>query len=178
MSMFGEFASNASYQLKHQARCIAALEGDTDRNTFLLASLVLRGDNEVHVLEFNEDTNELWCQRVYAHPHEVWSCSSCPAPEHLELLITTHSTGTEQQTSLWRMDGLAERESGIEGAPAQPAPAPERMSELLTLGGPTPPGDSRGILWNTVLPEQVASVHSNQAAAFEPPLGTGSRSQA
>ena len=84
-----EFSGTASYSLKQQARCLAALEGDTDHNTFLLASLVLRGENEIHVVDFNEDTNEVLCQLTFAHPHEVWNCVTCPAPEHQELLSST-----------------------------------------------------------------------------------------
>ena len=43
------------------------------------------------MLDFNEDTNEVRCERVYAHPHEAWCLASCPAPEHSELphLCTT-----------------------------------------------------------------------------------------
>jgi len=147
-------SGTASYDLKKQARCIVALEGDTDHNTFLVASLALRGENEVHVIEFNEDTNEVWCPLVYSHPHEVWNCASCPAPDHAELLLTTHSNGAEQRTTLWRMDGLAEREAAPE-APHRAAPRPRPMTELLHLGGGAELGDSRGVLWNTVLPDQV-----------------------
>ena len=42
-----------AYQMKQQARCLIALEGDTDRNRFVLGSLELKGDNELHVLDFN-----------------------------------------------------------------------------------------------------------------------------
>lgn len=90
-----EFNGTASHQMKHQARCITAIEGDTDHNKFVVCSLELRGGNELQVLDFNEDTNEVWCQRVYTHPNEVWACASCPAPEHCELVFTTHSNGVE-----------------------------------------------------------------------------------
>ena len=53
-----EFDGTASYQFKKQTRCLTALEGDTDHNRFVLASLELREPNELHVLDFNEDTNE------------------------------------------------------------------------------------------------------------------------
>jgi hypothetical protein len=148
----------ASYDLKKQARCITALEGDTDNNTFLLASLALHGGNEVHVLEFNEDTNEVWCPIVYSHPQEVWGCGSCPAAEHAELLLTTHSDGSQQRTTLWRMDGLADRELASD-LPQRAAPKPRPMSELCHLGSAAELGDCRAVLWNSVLPDQVASIH-------------------
>jgi len=162
-----DFNGTAAYSLKHQARCISALEGDTDHNTFLLASLVLRDENEIHVMDFNEDTNEVWCQMIYTHPHEVWSCVSCPAPEHQELLITTHANGSEQRTSLWRMEGIGEREASPDASLASSTPPPTAMPELLQLGGPTALGDSRGVFWNAVLPEQVASVHKGEVRIWQ-----------
>ena len=114
------FTSQATcaYQMKQQARCLTALEGDPDRNRFLVASLELKGDNELHVLEFNEDTNEVGCLKAFAHTQEVWSLASCPAPEHAELVCTTYSTGTEMQRR---------------SAPTPPSPSP-RPSPL-----PPPP---------------------------------------
>ena len=151
--------STCHYQMKQQARCLTALEGDTDRNRFVVASLELKGDNELHVLEFNEDTNEVGCQAVFAHPHEVWACASCPAPEHTELICTTYSNGMELCTKLWRMPGVA-------GAPAlsdaastgQAVPASEPLRDLLQIGGSTPLGEHLGIVWNAVLPEQIVEL--------------------
>ena len=120
--MFGGDGSSV-YQLKQPARCLAALEGDTDHNKFLVATLELRAPNELHVLDFNEDTNEVRCERVYAHPHEAWCLASCPAPEHSELVMSVYSTGSELRTALWRMEGLAEAGGDEDGA-AQPAGAP------------------------------------------------------
>lgn len=181
--MFGEFASNTSYQLKDHARCLAALEGDTDRNTFILATFALRGNNEVHVLEFNEDTNEVCCQGVYAHPYEVWGLSSCPTPEHQELVVMTHSSGTEQCTSLWRMNGIGGRGPGAGGRgpleeTPQPGHFPKPMSELLQLGGPMPPRDHCGILWNSVLSEQLATVQRSQARFWQLSHGRSASSAA
>ncbi|EOD35378.1 hypothetical protein EMIHUDRAFT_415073 [Emiliania huxleyi CCMP1516] len=56
------------------------------------------------------------------------------------------------------MDRLAEREAAPE-AGHRGAPAPAPLAELLQLGGPCALGDSVDVLWNPVLPEQVASLH-------------------
>ena len=146
-----------AYQMKQQARCLIALEGDTDRNRFVLGSLELKGDNELHVLEFNEDTNEVSCQKAFAHANEIWSCASCPAPEHSELVFTTFSTGAELHTKLWRMEGVAD------AAPAEPsghqaALAPAPLQELLQLGGGVRLGEHLGVIWNAVLPEQIVEL--------------------
>ena len=161
----GTSSATASYQMKQQqARCLVALEGDTDTNRFVVGSLQMSGDNELHVLEFNEDTNEVYCQNVYAHPQEIWHCVTCPAPEHAERIFTTSSTGTQLEAKLWRMDGLAESSpaeaSGTGGPPAPPPAAP--LQELLTLGERTKLREHLGVLWNAVLPEQVAALTQNR----------------
>jgi hypothetical protein len=150
-------SSAASYQVKTQARCLVALEGDTDRNRFVAASLDLRGDNELHVLEFNEDTNEVWCQHVFAHAHEVWHCAACPAPEHAEFVCTTYASGSEMRSKLWRMEGVAHGP----GAPAEtapPVPAAVALPEVAEVGDPVPLREHLGVIWNAVLPEQIVSL--------------------
>ena len=69
-AMFGASGAQASYQVRDQARSLTALEGDTDRNRFVAGSFDLRGNNELHVLEFNEDTNDVWCQNVFER--DIW----------------------------------------------------------------------------------------------------------
>ena len=153
------------------------MEGDTDHNTFVVGTLELRGENELHAISFNEDTNEVWCQRVYSHPHEVWACATCPEPENQELVMTTYSTGAEQRTSLWRMDGLAERAPTPDASQSLP-PGAEPMTELLQLGGAAPIGDSRGLCWNPVLPEQVATLRRHSAELWHLSHGVSTSSAA
>jgi len=148
-------AGTSAYQMKQQARSLIALEGDTDRNRFVMASLELKGDNELHLLEFNEDTNEVSCQKAFAHPSEVWSCASCPAPEHAELIFTTFSTGAELHTKLWRMEGIMDSALVEPSGHSTQALAPAPLQELLQLGGGVRLGDHMGVIWNAVLPEQV-----------------------
>ena len=155
----GVGGAGSAYQMpKQQARVLAALEGDTDRNRFVVASLELRGENEVHVLEFNEDTNEVACQKAFTHPPEVWSCATCPAPEHTELLCTTYSTGSELKTGLWRMPGIADAGGESTGAASRDL-APSALQELAQLpSGSVPLGEHLGVIWNAVLPEQVVEL--------------------
>ena len=72
------------------------------------------------------------------------------------------------------MEGLASRELTPEVAQTQqPAPAPAPMPELLQLGGPTPLREARGVVWNTVLPEQVVSLHSGAVRLWQLSHGGG-----
>lgn len=158
-------SGTATYQVRQQqARCLVALEGDTDRNRFVVGSLDLRGDNELHVLEFNEDTNDVCCQNIFAHPHEVWSCATCPAPEHAELVCTTFSTGSELRSTLWRMEGVSEAAPVGESTVAGAVPAAAPLQELLHLGDATPLREHVGVIWNAVLPEQIVTLTRRRLA--------------
>ena len=175
--MFGATSATAEYQVKQQqARCLVALEGDTDRNRFVVGSLDLRGDNELHVIEFNEDTNEVWCQNVFTHPQEVWHLATCPAPEHTELVITTSSTGGELRAKLWQLDGVADApppDTLAIGGAAPAAPPAAAPHELLQLGSGVPLREHLGVLWNAVLPEQVVSLTTKRLSLYT--LAHGSR---
>lgn len=161
-----EFIGTAAYQLKQQARCIVALEGETDHNKFVLSTLELKGENELHVIDFNEDTNEVSCTHVFSHPHEVWACASCPAPEHADLCFTTFSTGNEMHTALWRLPGVMDAGAAT-GAASGGAPTAEPLHELLRLGEPTALGKSRGVMWNAVLPEQVGELKATRLTIYQ-----------
>ena len=68
---------SASYILRHQARCMVALEGEKEKDCFLVGTVSLRGvrdiprgkqtpettpflpPNDVQLLEFNEDNGEV-----------------------------------------------------------------------------------------------------------------------
>ncbi|KAJ1628212.1 hypothetical protein T492DRAFT_908599 [Pavlovales sp. CCMP2436] len=84
-----------------QARCLAAVEGDADRSRFIVGTLNLRASNELHIVEFSEDTNELAAVAIYATPHEVWHLAACPTPSHAsKLLIVLNDGGASHYASL------------------------------------------------------------------------------
>ncbi|KAL6077337.1 EARP and GARP complex-interacting protein 1 [Balamuthia mandrillaris] len=93
------------YGLSMKARCLTAQTGETDRNRFLIGTLGLREENEVHLIEIVEDSEELQWERVgqYPHPKEVWNIAPCPSDP--DLFFTCYNTGLEYRASLWRIQG-------------------------------------------------------------------------
>ena len=77
--------------LKHQSRCIEAQLGEEDRHCFFIGTYTPQPENELHLVEFIEETNEIITRNIFHHPNEIYSISSCPT--NASLLFTTHRGG-------------------------------------------------------------------------------------
>merc|ERR1712087_435446 len=75
----------------HQSRCIEAQLGEEDRHCFFIGTHTPQPENELHLVEFIEETNEIITRNVFNHPNEIYSISSCPT--NASLLFTTHRGG-------------------------------------------------------------------------------------
>ena len=69
---------------------------DKERHRFFVASACLREDNEIHLIEFNEDSefsDAVSTVATYKHPSlkDVWSMA--PSPVDTSLFMTSSSDG-------------------------------------------------------------------------------------
>ena len=72
---------------------------------FLLGTTSLSESNEIHQVEYNEETSDLRCTAVYGHPDEIWHMA--PNPMNSSLLSTIHTSGNPSHSgrkvgTLWR----------------------------------------------------------------------------
>ena len=75
----------ALYSLK-SARAIAAVP-HAEKTRFVVGSLGLRDENQVHVLDYDEGSNVVRAQ-LYGHKNEVWYVA--PSPTNGSLLATCY----------------------------------------------------------------------------------------
>ncbi|CAM9691124.1 unnamed protein product, partial [Sphacelaria rigidula] len=119
-------SASSTYSLKRPARCIASLvssdtqtdgtlgeecggggHGDTPR--FVVGTCSLREANELHVIGFHEESNELLCDQAFSHPDEVWGVSPSPADPSLLLTCSNGARGgggdggSEFKVNLWKL---------------------------------------------------------------------------
>ncbi|KAG2377535.1 hypothetical protein C9374_009051 [Naegleria lovaniensis] len=89
--------SSAVYgQRLNKSRCMAPVKGDTRNNRFLVGTCSLNSNNEVHLIEFNEDENDIYCRQVYSHLNEIWSISPHPSkPKYFFTIYNTVKFGFE-----------------------------------------------------------------------------------
>jgi len=111
---------------------------DTERHLFLVGTMSLNSFNEVHLIQYSEEKNDVWCVGLYPHKHEIWSISPCPSEK--DLFFTVYNTGKEYKTSLWKMPPLEETEKENSSA---------KLECLLTIEGHSDP--LHNVLWNTKL---------------------------
>ncbi|KAF0983576.1 hypothetical protein FDP41_010641 [Naegleria fowleri] len=89
--------SSAVYgQRLNKSRCMAPVKGDTQNNRFLVGTCSLNSNNEVHLIEFNEEENDIYCRQVYSHLNEIWSISPHPSkPKYFFTIYNTVKFGFE-----------------------------------------------------------------------------------
>mmetsp|Transcript_9842 Transcript_9842/g.24720 ORF Transcript_9842/g.24720 Transcript_9842/m.24720 type:complete len:407 (-) Transcript_9842:235-1455(-) len=155
-----------TYEVKAQARCLAAVEGDADRSRFIVGTLNLRASNELHIVEFSEDTNELAAVAIYATPHEVWHLAACPTPSHAsKLLIVLNDGGASHYASLTVVPVLDVDDAGghSRGAGTRAA-LPETVQLMPSAGSVAAHGLMRTALWNPA--EDVTAAVTIQSGAM------------
>ncbi|GFR45435.1 hypothetical protein Agub_g6814, partial [Astrephomene gubernaculifera] len=135
-----------TYSLKYQARVLVALPCDTVTSKWLVGTTALREENEIRLLQYDQDNEQLVCKRAYAHPAEMWDIAPCPTRD--DLLITVWAKAGSSSATLWRAPA-GEGESGRAAAGGQL----QQQAEL--------PGHSsamRCALWSSLQPETVVTV--------------------
>lgn len=134
--------------VRTQARCIAAHAGSAEAPTvhgFLVASASLRGPNEVRLLRYREEENEVRCVALWAHNYEVTSLSGNPADG--ALLSTVYSTldGGGGRGTVWRLPELPEEGAGAGGEDGSQQQDPlsselQRVADLPSAAAAAPGG--------------------------------------
>lgn len=91
------------YFCRQPARCVVPVPGggDAGRHRFMVGTCALQQRNEIHSVEFLEDTNEIVGRQILAHEDEVWLLAVSPSDGRN---LLTYSNGREGSAMrLWRV---------------------------------------------------------------------------
>lgn len=80
--------SSAIYGLKHPCRALCAHMTKTESHHFIVGTSSVREQNEIHIVEFDEEDNQIKKKAVFDYDSEVLSLVSCPFDEN-SLFVTT-----------------------------------------------------------------------------------------
>ncbi|ORZ38326.1 WD40-repeat-containing domain protein [Catenaria anguillulae PL171] len=109
------------YGLRNQTRAVCALSGEEDRTMFLVGTLGLASENELHVVEHLEETSTL-VSAVFRHPHEISAIAACPVADAKHVVATSYNIvgdrSNRMRSTLWRLDsdivdGLASNNGAV-----------------------------------------------------------------
>jgi hypothetical protein len=90
------------FAVNYQARALAPQKASKERHRFLVGTASLHDSNELSVLEYHENSNQIEATAIYSHPDQIWSIE--PSPEEPDLAITSgQSSSGEKALTLWRM---------------------------------------------------------------------------
>lgn len=103
-----DYADVFSFALSPKARCLEALVGDSNRNRFLIGTNDLREANEIHLIDFDEDSSEFKGERVFHHEQEIWHLA--PSPHNPSFVWTCANSGKQNVATLWHL-GLEEEDT-------------------------------------------------------------------
>ncbi|EFJ46715.1 hypothetical protein VOLCADRAFT_81755 [Volvox carteri f. nagariensis] len=147
----GEATTN--YSLKYQARVLVALPSDTISSKWLVGTTALREENEVRMLQYDADNEQLVCKLAYSHPAEVWDIAPCPTRD--DVFVSVWAKAGNSSATLWR---VVDGESSSAG---QPAAAAGRSPELQLEQQAELAGQSRAMrcaLWSSQQTDTVVTL--------------------
>lgn len=90
-----------TYSLKYQARVLTSLPSDSVNSKWIVGTTALREENEIRVLQYDPDTEQLVCKQSVTHSPEVWDIAPCPTRE--DLLVTVWAKNGNGSATLWRL---------------------------------------------------------------------------
>eukprot|EP00933_Yihiella_yeosuensis_P034150 TRINITY_DN27683_c0_g1_i1.p1 TRINITY_DN27683_c0_g1~~TRINITY_DN27683_c0_g1_i1.p1 ORF type:complete len:385 (+),score=37.00 TRINITY_DN27683_c0_g1_i1:46-1155(+) len=77
---------------RQPSRCVAAVQGgENGKHRFMVGTCAISERNEIHMVEFSEDSAEVSCRQSFIHEEEVWLLS--PSPFDSRHILTCSPTG-------------------------------------------------------------------------------------
>jgi len=141
------------YGLEFQARSLCPQYGENDSIRFLVGTQSLRFDNQVHLIDFDDESN-IVNKHVFLHKAgEIWHINSCPSDKNV--ISTCYSevneNSAELKAALWRIPPLDETEPPMNpNEYGSPLPGGHQTASLRKLcdfeGGHK---NRRRVLWNS-----------------------------
>jgi hypothetical protein len=90
------------FAVNHHARALAPQKASKERHRFLVGTCSLHDSNELSVLEYHENSNQIEASAIYNHPDQIWAVE--PSPNESDLVITSsQSSSNNKALTLYRM---------------------------------------------------------------------------
>ena len=98
---------SAVYALKYKTRACEPQKAAEDKIRFLFGTANVVEENQIHLVEWDDDDEDVFCVNVYPHASEVVAMASSPTDASLLATSYTKVSGhsVTPQLGIWRMGG-------------------------------------------------------------------------
>lgn len=135
------------YALKYRTRVCEPQRGHDGSIRFFLATCSVSEENQIHLVEYNDNDEDVMCVNVYPHSSEVVALAA--SPSDASLLLTSFNVvrgaSVKNQVALWRLAG------------DESSPKLELVSEL-----PSSSQTVSSILWEQGFADTVFTVETGR----------------
>ncbi|XP_062506663.1 EARP and GARP complex-interacting protein 1-like [Corticium candelabrum] len=172
------------YGLEFQGRTLAARAAETDEIHFLVGTQSLKAENQIHLLQFDDESNYVE-KVVFLHSKgEVWSMSTSPADKNV--LATCHSgvSGSKIDfgATIWRIP--TDEDAGYIGSPTPYSKTSKsRLQSISSTAGaylqelcilPDHQGQVKCVLWHPGGDPQMVSLDDQHIRVWDVDLASPS----
>mmetsp|Transcript_56871 Transcript_56871/g.133634 ORF Transcript_56871/g.133634 Transcript_56871/m.133634 type:complete len:358 (-) Transcript_56871:120-1193(-) len=141
------------YYCRQAAQCLSSVpSGDTGRHRFAVGTCALQQRNEIHIVDFLEETAEVSCRQVLQHDDEVSALTVNPADARQ--LLTFASGKCTPALRLWQISDPDAQEASLQMI----ASFADDETPLATL---------KRALWDTTQKDQVVAIDAEAVHVFQ-----------
>jgi WD40 repeat protein len=116
------------YSVNKQARSICAQTAVKDKHKFIVGTCSNREANEISILQYDEDDNQIDLVALYSHPDQVWVVE--PSHQDHKLIATSaQSKAGARSVGLWKLDGHETSLDDYDGSDL----SPQELTDAGTL---------------------------------------------
>lgn len=117
-------ATSAACGLQLKSRTIVAVhdatDGSSSKHRFIVGTASPEDNNQLHVLEYDEDTNEIMDMIAYSHPPEIVSLTT--AHSRKDLVFSTHMDSKDYSINTATLSRMTTQKAPIIDTPAPSTP--------------------------------------------------------
>ena len=154
MSTLLSGSESCTYSVNKTTRCIVPVfQEEAETHGFIVGTSCVRGGNEVHILEYDEESAESECKKKLEHAGEIWSMSTSPLSPNFFFTCYNEGLGGEGKASLW--DSSSETLENVTDIPQIESKGPVKK-----------------VLWDPTAEEgetdcKIVSIHSAGVAVWQ-----------
>jgi WD40 repeat protein len=158
------------YGLRFSCRALCSVEADHDNHKYLVATHTLTDNNEIHLIQYSEDNNEINNLAIYQHKPEIWSIASSNTHQNIFASVYTEreaeSNDSLFKATIWSIPSADNQQAKSPNKSKSTADEYLQLDRQLDLTGNT--GRINKVLFHPVQGEhKIVTTNSANACIYD-----------